>query len=573
MAGSSPARRSLQVTSPERNTYGTYLSNERNNLKNHDEALAASKDEHDRVRDYALRALEKHVYQLEQLRIQDEESQILEKQKREKERLEREKKLREEEKRLRELEAQQIPKLPPKPSVEAAPAPAPAAARTEPTGSNGAAGAPLGAASSKGLDAVAPSTQRTNGTNVANTTQPTAPPAQEASPLVAKQSESAAKPNPFASSGTPAATPASNPFAAGNKPAASPFGRPPGAPAVNGFNTPTPGVPSSTIGRVAVPTPAAQTPDRYVQIHQTLKKLRASIKQQMTTNIDLKKNAGNYRREIRKSIGQLTGERGSNKQQLEKIRLVLTAALQGQIGSALVDPSEFVRDKREPAPDAAQNGQLPSLFIYLLNCMAKDMIKQFDSECGPMPDKADPIGVTAAQIFSTKDFMWRGISLIDIMIAKFRIACPVLFGVRGNEKTEQGRLRLGWRKPEGHWMPDQQHYERMSGLGVGYASIALRDFSKAKATNPYPPANYWTAFAKIVNTPPAEISDTQCVVLRAMIHLSEDRFISFYGNQAIAALRKALVELPSKVPNKTSAVSGLAVLANLYQKDIGLDLR
>jgi nucleoporin GLE1 len=213
------------------------------------------------------------------------------------------------------------------------------------------------------------------------------------------------------------------------------------------------------------------------------------------------------------------------------------------------------------------------LFLYLINCLAKDMIKQFDGECGPVPSKADPIGVVAAQVFSTKDFMWRGKPLIDIMMAKFRVACPVLFGYRGSEKTEQGRARLGWRKIEGHWMHEQQHFDRMKGLGVGYASIALRDFSKAKNTNPYPPANYWTSLAKIVNTPPAEISDTQCVVLRAMIYLYEEKFINFYGNQAIAALRKALIEFPAKAPNKTASVSSLQVLAQLYLKDSGLDLR
>lgn len=563
MAGSSPVRRSVASPSPDRHLhrYGSYLSDDRNNINNHHEALAASKDEHDRVRDHALQALEKHAFQLEQLRINDEESRILEKQKREKARLEQERRLREEEKRLRELEAQHIPKLPPKPPAEIAPP----AAKTENASTNGVVSSTQSAAikasvenatgTSKPSSTGAPPAEKANGTT-SNSAPTAAPVAQAAAPA-------ASKPNPFATiqSSSPAASP--NPFAAAAK-SASPFGQTPAAPAVNGFKTATP----------AAPAPAVvQAPDRYVQIHQSLKKLRASIKQQMTTNPDLKKNAGNMRREIRKCIGQLTGEKGANKQQLEKIRNVLTTAVRGSPPSALVDPSEYVRDQRQPDQEAVHNGELPSLFLYLLNCLAKDMIKQFDGECGPMPHKADPIGVIAAQVFSTKEFQWRGVSLIDIMMAKFRVACPVLFGIRGNEKKEQGRLRLGWRKPDGNWMPDQQHYERMSGLGVGYASIALRDFSRAKTKNPYPPANYWTSMSRIVNSPPDEISDTQCVVLRAMIHLYEDKFINFYGNQAIAALRKALVEFPAKAPHKTPAVNGLAVLASLYHKDLGLDLR
>ncbi|KAK6071775.1 GLE1-like protein [Seiridium cupressi] len=584
MAGSSPTRRNAQVASPERPPYGTYLSAERNNLTSHHEALAASKDEHDRVRDYAIRALEKHAHRLERLRLEDEEAQVVEKQKRERERLERERKLREEEKRLRELEAQQIPKLPPKPP----PATVATSPKVEATGTNGIAKdtRPTGPSSSlfglpsSGPFAATPTTVQANGGSSAGVKPAAGPTPQQATPDIGKETGNAPKSNPFAATTKAATTsnaaPAPSPFATAPKPAApatNPFGKPAGSPAVNGSSTAAPTPIPSAAASSAAQTQAAQRTDRYVQIHQSLKRLRASLKQQMTTNQDLKKNAGNMRREIRKSIGQLTGERGANKQQLEKIRTVLTMALHGQPQSAMLDPSEYVRDQREPVQDAVHNGELPSLFVYLLNCLAKDMIKQFDGECGPMPDKADPIGVTAAQVFSTRDFLWRGQSLIDIMMAKFRVACPVLFGIRGNEKMEQGRSRLGWRRPDGQWMPEQQHMERMSGLGVGYASIALRDFSRAKNTNPYPPANYWTSLAMIVNTPPAEISDTQCVVLRAMIYLYEDKFINFYGNQAIAALRKALIEFPAKAPNKTSAVTGLTVLASLYHKDLGLDLR
>ncbi|ETS79608.1 hypothetical protein PFICI_09461 [Pestalotiopsis fici W106-1] len=574
MAGTSPVRPSLASPSPDRHRYGSYLSDDRNNISNHHEALAASKDEHDRVRDHAIQALEKHAFQLEQLRIHDEETRVLEKQKREQVRLEQERRLREEEKKLRELEAQHIPKLPPKPPAETAP-PAAQAKDVSTNGIKPAAPsiAPKGASSenasatSKSPFTIAPPTEKTNGTVASNAKPAPTPSAQEAAPAAIKQDETATKPNPFATIQSSSAAPSPSPFAAAGKsatPVPTLFGKPTGAPAINGLNTAT----------TTAPVPVAvQSPDRYVQIHQSLKKLRASIKQQMTTNVELKKNAGNMRREIRKCIGQLTGEKGANRQQLEKIRAVLTAAVRGSPPSALVDPSEYVRDQRQPDQEALHNGELPSLFLYLLNCLAKDMIKQFDGECGPMPHKADPIGVIAAQIFSTKEFQWRGISLVDIMMAKFRVACPVLFGIRGNEKMEQGRLRLGWRKPDGHWMPDQQHYERMSGLGVGYASIALRDFSKVKTRNPYPPANYWTSMAKIVNSPSNEISDTQCVVLRAMIHLYEEKFINLYGNQAIAALRKALVEFPAKAPNKTPAVHGLTVLASLYEKDLGLDLR
>ncbi|KAI1867961.1 uncharacterized protein JN550_006768 [Neoarthrinium moseri] len=577
MAESSPARKSAQISSPERRHIGSYLSDDRNNELSHQQALAAAAVEHERVRLAALKTIETHALRLEQLRLRDEESRILERQRIERERLEQERKLRDEEKRLRDLEAQKVEKLPPvepkpKPKPEASDVPAPTTGNgpdgthTEVSGP-GASAKPAALVPPKaslfGTSSASPATETQGQAN--GTAAKSASPFQQ-TPSATQQAP--APSNPFLKATTPAAAPATNPFAKPTKAAANPFQKATPTPAANGLptNATVPAAAPSQIQRT-------QAVDRYIQIHQSLKKIRASIKEQMKTNIDLKKNAGDMRREIRKSIGQLTGERGANKQQLERIRNTLTAALRGQPPSALVDPSEFVCDKREPAQDASINGEVPSLFIYLLNILAKDMIKQFDSECGATPSKADPIGVVAAQIFSTKDFLWRGKSLIDILMAKFRVACPVLFGYRGSEKTEQGRARLGWRREEGHWATEQQHVDRMKGLGVGYASIALRDFSKAKTTNPFPPSHYWTSMARILNTPPAEISDTQCTVLRAMINLYEEKFINFYGNQAIAALRKALVEFPAKAPAKTPAVSALEILAQLYIKNFGLDLR
>jgi nucleoporin GLE1 len=54
--------------------------------------------------------------------------------------------------------------------------------------------------------------------------------------------------------------------------------------------------------------------ERYAEIHQTLKKLRAMIVTEGKQNQPFKKKTGEMRRAIRTSMGQLTGEKGSNKQ-------------------------------------------------------------------------------------------------------------------------------------------------------------------------------------------------------------------------------------------------------------------
>jgi nucleoporin GLE1 len=252
---------------------------------------------------------------------------------------------------------------------------------------------------------------------------------------------------------------------------------------------------------------------------------------------------------------------------------LLREALSGSIPCKLLNPNDFVLKTREPVDGATRNdAQLPSLFFYLINIFSKAALSQWRNEGSAKPDTAGPVGVVVVGIFAEPEFLWRGQSLIDILIAKFRVSCPVLFGFRGSEKTDGGRKALGWKKDSGLWVSEQQHYDNQAGLGAGFAAIALRSFGKSKKQNPYPPTHYWTAMARILDTPSREISNTQCVVLKAMIAFGETKFLTFYGNAALEALRLALIDFPARAPEKTAAVTALSVHAQVLRRDQGLVL-
>jgi nucleoporin GLE1 len=239
-----------------------------------------------------------------------------------------------------------------------------------------------------------------------------------------------------------------------------------------------------------------------------------------------------------------------------------------------VDPTIVMVSAPAPLEGATNNGDtVPALFIYLLNIFSKAVITQFKDEAGVSPKTADPIGVIAVSIFAQADLCWRGASLISILLAKFRVVCPVLFGIRGSETTEEGRARLGWRKEGGQWVDSQVHNQYMTGLGAGYAAISLRDFSKSKNGNPYPPTKYWMSMAAIVDTPPEEASSTQYIVLKSMIENYEQRFLTFYGSAGRAALQVALVDFPGRAVESSPAVSTLKVLGDKLRRDVGLRLR
>lgn len=300
---------------------------------------------------------------------------------------------------------------------------------------------------------------------------------------------------------------------------------------------------------------------------------------QAKQNAQLKVCMGDMRREIRKSVGQLRDGKGANKVQVCFFcssyfiaMLIFSLELQTTIDT-LKKAATFTEPQVDitmflASPPQVNDRNGPALLVYLLNIFAKAMIAQFINEVGVKPLIADNLGTVASHIFAIDNFRWKGISLIDVLIAKFHVVCPVLFGIYGNERTLEGKQRLGWWREEGGgaFVPEQRHFERMTGLGAGFAGISLKNYEKARAQNPYPDRHYWTSFARIVNIPPQEITETHFVVLKAMIENFESKFLHFFGDAAIAALRLGLIELPKRSPPSVAAKS-LAGLVDVLKRD------
>ena len=204
----------------------------------------------------------------------------------------------------------------------------------------------------------------------------------------------------------------------------------------------------------------------------------------------------------------------------------------------------------------------PGLLLYLLNIFAKAIISQFLDETSGSPATANPIGIAGLTIFAQVDLMWNGIPMSDILLAKFHKACPVLFGVYGDENTSKGKERIGWSKDEGGFVTSQRHSERMTGLGRGFAALTLRKINpKSPMVNVFPPRHFWKAFASIVNVPADAVMPTHYLVLRAMIEHHIKGILTAFGNVGIVALRKAIIEFPqqSRISDSVAARS-LALL-------------
>ncbi|KAJ5450000.1 uncharacterized protein N7458_006449 [Penicillium daleae] len=307
---------------------------------------------------------------------------------------------------------------------------------------------------------------------------------------------------------------------------------------------------------------------RYVELHKSLKQLREWLQGVVKSNPEAKKAMGDMRRSIKKCVGQLRDGKGANKAQTTQIRVELEKA------AKMTEPSIDIRKFIAFPPDEiAQTEQMvPAMLIYGLNMFSKALISALITEASINPGHAEPLGIVAAQIFSFEGFMFKGIHMGDILLAKYRVLCPALWGSTGNDKTESGRQALGWWREEagGPFVSEQTHMDRMTALGAGYAALTLRNFGKAKRTNPFPNRMFWTSLQKLLSVPPAQIKDTQISLLHAMLQNSSERILAFFGQIGLALMRRAIIELPAALPRQTMSVNQLKLLKETYARDRNL---
>lgn len=313
---------------------------------------------------------------------------------------------------------------------------------------------------------------------------------------------------------------------------------------------------------------------RYLEIHQRLKEFRRNFWEECKKNKDIKTKVGDLRRSIKTSVGQLVEPTPESKGANAKPTLTIRTAMQQatQLQAPPVNLNDFLLN---PVDSSAGPPQAPSVLIYALNIFSKAIITQFSNESGVNTKAAEPAGILVASVFSQPEMQYGGRPLIDILLAKMHKVCPVLFGIYGPEKTAEGKQRLGWRKEDGAFVSDNRHGERMTGLGAGFAAIALRNFSKSTHKNPYPPANYWEAFATILNTPANHVQPSHLLVLKGMIENGSERFITFFNSAGLVALRRALRDLPASLPanlQKSPACSALALLSETLKRDKQIEL-
>jgi nucleoporin GLE1 len=244
-------------------------------------------------------------------------------------------------------------------------------------------------------------------------------------------------------------------------------------------------------------------------------------------------------REFRPKFGQLTGEKRQTIEVRNQVKTIFQR-IKAAPGPTVSSHMFFLTVPNPPPADV----QVPIIFIYVLNMVAKMVVKQIVQEAGSSTRSADPIGVILSSTFADPEFCVEGKSFIDIFVARLLKANPILRGELGPvEDNVPDRRRLGWRQlPSGNWETEEDYGSRIQALTSGYVAIAGRDFTRSQLKNPYPMFNLWHKLATLCNTPVDQLTTGHYYCARTLLERGAPKMVKVYGVQAAKLARIACRE-------------------------------
>lgn len=244
----------------------------------------------------------------------------------------------------------------------------------------------------------------------------------------------------------------------------------------------------------------------FITYKKKIEEIKSDILEPVKNDKSLKSTLSKYKRKINPKFGQLT----NSEQQLQSI----THDLIGLIN--------------ETKPNALA-------YQWILNFIAKALVSQAETEVRVKPESAVPLARLALILLVMYP------ELLELLMARFIKKCPLVIGYTCSIDSEEGRLRMGWkRNKDGRWEDDVSYDERMGGIATLFSVITrLRlpnEFSETH-DHPLPITHSWKLLARIANTPIELLTNTHFVVLGSWWDAAAADFVQMFGRQA----RKLLI--------------------------------
>jgi len=294
---------------------------------------------------------------------------------------------------------------------------------------------------------------------------------------------------------------------------------------------------------------------KYLELHKRMKEFRVTFwNQNKKVGQPLKEPIGNARRNLRLKLGQINIARATSQAAIKSLRADSFDVAANTPGP-MIDIRPFLVNQTIPPLANEAEAQYPAFLLYMWIMFEKFLLKQFEKEASNEDGRIiQELGLIAASLFADQKYMWKGISLIDVLLAKMHHLCPIMFGIRGNMNTVEGQKRLGWMPIDKQPATGEIYMQRIRGLSAGFAAMSLRSFGKVPAL---PMSEYWRCVVHVCNTPPADLYPGHFAILNGLLRDFYKKFMQHYGVQARGVLRRAIVDLPARAPERCRDAAGI----------------
>ncbi|KAH3664213.1 hypothetical protein OGAPHI_004564 [Ogataea philodendri] len=284
----------------------------------------------------------------------------------------------------------------------------------------------------------------------------------------------------------------------------------------------------------------------FFKYKQDIVDIKANVVEKLKdpANNGLKKIVGAQKRKINPKFGQLTNSEPQWQRIVSQIYELVTEAKTNELA-----------------------------YKWLLNFMAKAIVSQAETEVTVKPDSSVPLAKLALNLMVVfPEFSY-------YLLARFVKKCPLVIGYTCKIDTEEGRLRMGWkRKGDGKWEEDIQYDERLSGIATVYAVMCRYTIDTTffrcdvgQTQHPLPISNAWRLQSRLLNTPMELVTNVHFAVAGAWWEACAHEMCQAYGKQGQKLLQVTCMDWTASVAErKYSGAARLRLMGDDWHSSGGL---
>ncbi|KAL6452751.1 GLE1 mRNA export factor GLE1 [Candida maltosa Xu316] len=253
----------------------------------------------------------------------------------------------------------------------------------------------------------------------------------------------------------------------------------------------------------------------FVKYKQDIQDIKNTVVLKLNEDKELKKQVNQYKRKINPKFGQLS----NSLTQLHKISNEVIEMVNVTKSNELV-------------------------YKWILNFIAKAIIDQAETEVIVRPNSALPLGQLACVLLNTfPEFEY-------YLNARFIKKSPYIIGYTCAIDSEEGRLRMGWKRTsDNKWEDDVKYDERIGGIVTVWAVMTtITDYQPQKPM--YCAEASWKFLARMGNLNQSLLANAHFAVLGNWWEAAGTQFLNIYGTQARKLMCVIVTQLTDVVANK-----------------------